>query len=87
MHFAFSKQFFADVELLKSEQPKLLAKIFELIEDAGNTPFHGKGKPEPLRGNLAGYWSRRISDKHRLIYFCEGSIIQVVSCYGHYDDK
>ena len=55
MYFDFSKQFFEDIELLKSEQPKLLAKVFELIEDISKNPYTGKGKPEPLKGNLSGY--------------------------------
>ena len=50
-------------------------------------PFEGLGKPEALKGDLAGYWSRRIGQKHRFIYKVKEDRIIVISCYGHYDDK
>lgn len=63
-------------------------KIHDLIKAAMRDPFKGMGKPEPLKGRLKGYWSRRIDDKHRLVYrvLPDGSI-EVVSCKGHYGDK
>lgn len=63
-------------------------KIHDLIKACLREPFKGVGKPEPLKGKLKGYWSRRIDDKHRLVYRVdrEGSIV-VVSCKGHYGDK
>lgn len=62
-------------------------KIWELVTNMVQTPFEGLGKPEPLKGDMQGFWSRRIDKKHRLIYKVEESIIWLVSCYGHYDDK
>ncbi|MBK7247183.1 MAG: Txe/YoeB family addiction module toxin [Flavobacteriales bacterium] len=59
-----------------------------LIKAILREPFKGMGKPEPLKGTLKGYWSRRIDEKHRLVYrmTSEGSV-EVVSCKGHYGDK
>lgn len=63
-------------------------KIHDLIKAVIREPFKGMGKPEPLKGNLKGCWSRRIDDKHRLVYrvATDGSI-EVVSCKGHYGEK
>ena len=63
-------------------------RVNQLIEDARRTPFTGLGKPEPLRGNLHGFWSRRITGEHRLVYTIEGKgdaqCIIVVQCRYHY---
>ncbi|MEM0995107.1 MAG: Txe/YoeB family addiction module toxin [Bacteroidota bacterium] len=55
--------------------------------DTIENPFSGKGKPEPLKGDLSGFWSKRINDKHRMIYKVEEGILYIISFYGHYDDK
>ena len=60
---------------------------FALVADIMEHPFEGIGKPEALKGDLTGYWSRRINDKHRLIYKVEDEFVIIISCYGHYDDK
>jgi toxin YoeB len=83
----FTAQFKADIPKLKKENTKLASKILELINSILETPFEGIGKPEPLKNNYSGYWSRRIDEKHRLIYKIEDNILHLVSCYGHYDDK
>jgi toxin YoeB len=57
-----------------------------LIEAASRTPFEGIGKPEPLRENLTGYWSRRIDDMHRLVYRATDTEIVIVACRFHYGD-
>ena len=62
-------------------------KFWDLILNIQETPFKGLGKPEALKGNLSGWWSRRISDKHRLIYRIKEENLELASCYGHYDDK
>jgi toxin YoeB len=64
---------------------KILKKIIELSESASKTPFTGIGKPKPLKGNLQGKWSRRITDEHRLIYEVTDKDIIVLSCKGHYE--
>ena len=65
---------------------KTLGRINLLIEAARRKPFAGIGKPEPLLGNLAGYWSRRIDATHRLVYAVDDADIDVIACRGHYDD-
>ena len=59
-------------------------KISELIEDTRRHPFDGKGKPEPLKHNLKGCWSRRITSEHRLVYKVTSESIEIVSCKYHY---
>jgi len=63
---------------------KTVKKINELIKDASRTPFEGKGKPEPLRHNLAGFWSRRITSEHRLVYAVSDNSLLIASCRYHY---
>ncbi|RJG09321.1 Txe/YoeB family addiction module toxin [Pseudomonas cavernicola] len=61
-----------------------LKRINLLIRDAQRSPFDGIGKPEPLKHNLSGFWSRRISEEHRLVYAVDGDALQVVQCRYHY---
>jgi toxin YoeB len=63
---------------------KTLAKINVLIKECQRTPFEGTGKPEPLRENLGGWWSRRITQEHRLVYKVEGEILVIAQCRYHY---
>lgn len=80
----FSETALKQLQLYKYGNSKLVFKIFELISDIQKTPFNGVGKPEPLKNDLSGYWSRRINDEHRLVYTVNDSIIIVIGCYGHY---
>ena len=66
---------------------KIVRRINEIIKDIKRSPFEGIGKPEPLRGNLSGYWSRRINDKDRLIYRIDEDNIYILACRYHYGDK
>ena len=66
---------------------KTMKRINLLIRDMQRSPFDGIGKPEPLRGNLAGCWSRRIDETHRLVYCIEDGKLTLMQCAGHYDDK
>ncbi len=66
------------------DDPKQVRKIASLVRDIQRTPFEGLGKPEPLRHDLAGYWSRRIDQEHRLVYAVEGDTLTVVQCRFHY---
>ena len=63
---------------------KILKKIYQLLENTCKTPFDGLGQPEPLKANYSGYWSRRISQEHRMVYKVEGNKIIVHSLHGHY---
>ena len=61
-------------------------KIETLLLDIARDPFKGLGKPEPLKGKFQGFWSRRITQEHRLVYRIVGDVIVVHRCSGHYDD-
>ena len=63
----------------------MLRRINQLIKDIQREPFKGIGKPEPLKANLSGYWSRRIDDTNRLVYFVENDVLTIVQCRGHYN--
>jgi len=63
---------------------KVLRKINDVIKESLRTPFAGKGKPEPLKGNLRGFWSRRITDEHRLVYEVKDNGIHILQCRFHY---
>jgi toxin YoeB len=71
-----------------NEDPKIAAKILALVMDARRQPFSGLGKPESLKGRLAGWWSRRITDEHRLVYRVTGTgaaqTIEIAQCRFHY---
>jgi toxin YoeB len=64
---------------------KILQKINELIKDCLRDPFKGIGKPEPLRGKYAGFWSRRITDEHRLVYAVKEKQLYILQCRFHYE--
>lgn len=66
------------------ERKEIIEKLKVLIRDIDRDPFRGLGKPEPLKGNWKGYWSRRIDDEHRLIYKVSELQIIIVKCRGHY---
>lgn len=85
-----SNLFKKDLIKLKKENSKSHSKVLELIIDIETNykePLKGIGKPEKLKGNYQGFYSRRIDKKNRLIYGCEDSRILLVSCYGHYTDR
>ena len=63
---------------------KIVEKIVKLIDECRNDPFKGTGKPEPLKHKLKGYWSRRITNEHRLVYQVTKSSIIIISCRFHY---
>ena len=69
----------------KATQPKVAIKIVALITEISETPFTGSGKPEPLKHNLMGKWSRRITREHRLVYEVTDATINILSCKFHYD--
>ena len=70
-----------------TEDKKTFFKIAEMIEEIRRTPFEGRGKPEPLKHDLKGYFSRRITDKHRLIYAVSDQAITFIGFKNHYGDK
>jgi len=71
----------------QKQDKKTLKKINEIIKDLERNGSAGIGKAERLKGNLSGYWSRRIDEKNRIIYTIENDMVNIHSCRGHYDDK
>ena len=69
------------------QDKKTLRRINLLIKDAERSPYTGLGKPEPLRGDLSGFWSRRIDEKNRLVYRVSSDFLEIASCKGHYDGE
>lgn len=69
----------------QKEDKNILKRINQLIKEVLRHPFIGTGKPEPLKGNLKGLWSRRINHEHRLVYIVEETTIIIVDCKGHYN--
>ncbi len=68
----------------QTQDKKTLKRINKLINDVKRSPFEGIGKPEPLKENLAGFWSRRIDDTNRLVYAVDDHAITILSCRYHY---
>lgn len=85
MRITFSKNAWEDYTSWLNEDKNILKKMNELIKDIQRTPFEDKGKPEPLKYDLAGFWSRRIDREHRLVYQVSGNEILIYSCHYHYD--
>ena len=81
----FEQQAFEDLQFWSTSNPKLIRKIIDLIADIQKHPFEGIGKPEALKHQLKGFWSRRITDEHRLIYYINEKGICVASCRYHYE--
>ena len=83
-NIVFSPDSFEDLNTWVEIDRKVFKRLFHLITESSRDPFHGIGKPEPLKGNYRGCWSRRITDEHRLIYRVFDECIEIVSCRGHY---
>ena len=81
----FHAKAFDDFTDWLSQDKNTYQKIIRLIKDIQRTPFTGLGKPEPLKHELQGYWSRRIDDEHRLVYKVTDKEIIVISCRYHYN--
>ena len=70
----------------QTQDKKTLKRINNLIKDTERNPFEGIGKPEPLKGNLSGFWSRHIDDTNRFVYRINNDKLEILSCRGHYED-
>ena len=83
----FSEEGWEDYLYWQTQDKKTLKRINQLLQDILRNGYEGIGKPEPLRENLSGFWSRRIDGTNRLVYRITGRGTEVVSCRYHYDDK
>ena len=70
----------------QTQDKKILKRINQLLQDIERNGYNGIGKPEPLRGDLSGFWSRRIDDEHRIVYRVTEDRVEIIQCRGHYDD-
>ncbi|MEV5602840.1 Txe/YoeB family addiction module toxin [Streptomyces sp. SAS_281] len=84
MKLAFTTRGWDDYTFWSESDRRMTRRINKLIADTIRDPFNGIGKPEPLRGDLSGYWSRRIDDEHRLVYKPTESELIVVQARYHY---
>ena len=88
MRVCFDEHGWADYLYWQDENPKIAKRINALIGECTRSPFRGTGKPEPLRGNLQGWWARRINREHRLVYRVTGTgpsqALEVAQCRYHY---
>lgn len=81
---SWTKESWSDYIYWQSQDKKTLKRINILILDSQQSPFSGFGKPEPLKENLSGFWSRRIDDTHRLVYAIDENQITIIACRYHY---
>ena len=86
MRKIFSESAWADYLSWQENDKKILKRINLLLKDIDRNQFDGLGKPEPLKGNYSGWWSRRIDDGHMLVYRIKDDFIEIYQCRGHYDD-
>lgn len=84
MRIIFHEQAWNDYLYWQKQDRKLLARLNSLIKECTRTPFDGTGKPEPLKGQLSGWWSRRLNREHRLVYKVEEDQLLIAQCRYHY---
>lgn len=88
MQIAFTDHAWADYTYWQASDTDTLEKINDLIREIKREPFKGVGKPEPIKGNLGGYWSRRITGEHRLVYRISGAkqnqVLTIIQARFHY---
>lgn len=84
MNISFTENAWKDYLYWQKTDKKMVKKIHELIRDISRSPFEGMGKPEALKYELAGKWSRRINDEHRLVYQIEDENLIIYTCRYHY---
>lgn len=85
MNIVFEQTAFEDFSNWAHDDKKLFKRLVSLIKETARNPYTGLGKPEPLKHELSGYWSRRINDEHRLVYKIEADKLIIISCKYHYE--
>lgn len=84
--FQFSERAWSEYLYWQLQDKKTLKRINALLQDIERNGYSGIGKPEGLKGELSGFWSRRIDDTNRIVYRQSGDVIEIIQCKGHYDD-
>lgn len=82
---SWTSEAWSDYLYWQTQDKRTLKRINQLIHDTQRSPFEGIGKPEPLRENLTGFWSRRIDDTNRLVYAVDDGRLTIISCRYHYE--
>ena len=85
MNLLFSPQAWEDYQYWIRSDKKVLKKINDLLKEISRNPYSGIGKPEPLKHALSGYWSRRITDEHRVVYRIDGEVLKIAQLRYHYE--
>ena len=85
MRLEFKPQAFEDLQYWVQHHPKIAKRLLRMIEETLREPFGGIGKPEPLKNELSGWWSKRIDGEHRLVYKTAGDALIIAQAKGHYD--
>ena len=86
MKIIWDDEAWADYLYWQGQDKKTLKRINQLVQDISRNGYNGIGKPEPLKGNWSGWWSRRIDDKNRLVYRIGEDKIEIAQCRSHYDE-
>lgn len=84
--YQLAPQFLEDLEYWTRTDRKVALKVHKMMKEILRDPFQGTGQPEPLRGNLSGYWSRRVTKPDRLVYGIHKGFVSFIQCRGHYND-
>ena len=85
-NIVFTESAWADYLYWQTQDKKTLRRINALLQDISRNGYDGIGKPEPLKNDFSGFWSRRIDDVNRIVYRVTSDAIQVIQCKGHYND-
>ena len=86
-NISFSEEGWEDYLYWQSQDKRTLKRINQLLRDILRNGYDGIGKPEPLKGDLSGLWSRRIDESNRIVYRVKEDVIEIVQCGSHYRDK
>ncbi|MCL2867210.1 MAG: Txe/YoeB family addiction module toxin [Clostridia bacterium] len=86
MKIVWFEEAWEDYVYWQSQDRKTVKRINQILQDSVRNGFSGIGKPEPLKGEFTGFWSKRIDDVNRLVFRIQGGVLEVLSCKGHYDD-
>ena len=86
-NISFSEEAWSDYLYWQTQNKRTLKRINQLLQDILRNGYDGIGKPEPLKGDLSGLWSRRIDEANRIVYRMREDVIEIVQCGSHYRDK
>jgi toxin YoeB len=84
MNLLWTDEAWEDYLHWQSQDKKTLKRVNQIVRDIQRSPHAGIGKPEPLKGDLSGWWSRRIDDANRIVYRLRGGAVEITQCKGHY---